>query len=321
MGDLIHTLPAVTDAKTNLTDLHFDWVAEESFAEIPSWHPGVDRVISVSLRRWRKSLLKTLLSGEVGTAIKQIRTSQYDYVIDAQGLLKSALITRFAKGKRCGLDFHSSRESMACLAYQQKFHVSKELHAIERIRMLFSKALGYRYDKQILDYGLNQNGFSSLQNSPPYLVFLHGTSRSTKLWPEQQWIALAHLAIKQGYTVYLTWGNESEKLRAEKIAASSDSCQIMPKMSLSEVAGLLSQASGVVGVDTGLAHLAAALAVPAVTIYTDTSPELTGTCGVSQLCLSRMEKTLTDKETAGLKIQLERTLTAPRVWASFQSLL
>ncbi len=321
MGDLLHTLPAVTDAKKKYPDIQFDWVAEESFAEIPSWHPGVDRVVPVALRRWRKNVFSTIKSGEIKTAIIQIRESDYDFVIDAQGLLKSALITLIARGKRCGMDFRTSRESLASFAYHNKYHIPRDLHAIERVRMLFAQALGYNYDRQSLNYGLNRNRFSSESLLTPYLVFLHGTSRSSKLWPEQHWIELVKIAKNQGFAVYLTWGNEQEKNRAEKIAASSDGCHVLPKMGLTRVAGLLSQASGVVGVDTGLAHLTAALAVPAVTIYMDTSPELTGSCGIDQFCLSQFGKMPKHEKTAGLRIQVEPDIAASKVWEHLQALL
>ena len=318
MGDLIHTLPAVTDAKKSLPEIQFDWVAEESFVEIPSWHPGVDHVIPVASRRWRKNVLKTVQSGDLCTAFKKIRSSQYDYVIDAQGLIKSAVITRTALGNRCGMDFRSSRESLASLAYQSKFQVPVNMHAIERVRMLFSKALGYSYDAFQLDYGLNQNIFSTEPQTSPYLVFLHGTSRSTKLWPEDQWIELAQIARNKGYAVCMTWGNEQEKQRANKIADHTEGCTVLPKMSLTKVAGLLSQASGVVGVDTGLAHLAAALAIPAVTIYMDTSPDLTGTCGIDQICLSQEQNGTSTTHTAGLQILQTQSITAKLVWENLQ---
>lgn len=319
MGDLIHTLPAVTDAKLNFPDIHFDWVAEEGFAEIPAWHPGVGNVISVALRRWRKNILETLKNGEICSAINKVRASEYDYVIDAQGLLKSSLITRFTRGKRCGMDLQSCRESLASLAYQNKYHVPKDMHAIERVRMLFAQVLGYSYNSQNLDYGLNRKNFSTQPLTFPYLVFLHGTSRSTKLWPDDDWIELAKIVRNQGYAVYMTWGNEQEKQRAEQIAAHDSGCIVLPKMSLGMVAGLLSQASGVVGVDTGLAHLGAALAIPAVTIYMDTSPELTGTCGLNQICLTQKDSGVQNRKTAGLRILTEHQISASNVWDKLQA--
>ena len=321
MGDLIHTLPAVTDAKKNLPNVQFDWVAEESFAEIPIWHPGVDRVISIAFRRWRKNVLQAIQSGELCNAFKQVRSSKYDYVIDAQGLLKSAFVTGFARGNRCGMDFQTSRESLASLAYQSKFHVPVNMHAIERVRLLFAKVLDYSYNKQNLDYGLHRTIFTIESLTTPYLVFLHGTSRETKLWPESQWIELAKIAQTKGYAVYMTWGNEQEKQRADKISVHSEGCTVLPKMSLAKVAALLSQASGVIGVDTGLSHLAAALDIPAVTIYMDTCPDLTGTCGINQICLSQEQNIANTTPTAGLQILKTQTITAQLVWENLQESL
>ena len=94
LGDVIHALPAVTDAARAIPGIRFDWVVEESFAEIPAWHPAVDRVIPVALRRWRKAPFSAWFGGEWHRFRQSLRAERYDAVIDAQGLLKSALLTR-----------------------------------------------------------------------------------------------------------------------------------------------------------------------------------------------------------------------------------
>ena len=108
MGDVIHTLPALTDATAAIPGIRFDWVVEEGFSEIPAWHPAVDQVIPVAVRRWRKSLIQTWQSGEWQQFKKRIGASNYDAVIDAQGLLKSAFLAGKARGPRFGLDKHSA---------------------------------------------------------------------------------------------------------------------------------------------------------------------------------------------------------------------
>ena len=160
MGDLIHTLPAVTDARRFHPDIEFDWVVEESFAEIPLWHPAVRKVLPVAMRRWRKILHRKATRQEISGAIEHIREKNYDLVIDAQGLIKSALITRLCRGLRCGLDRNSCWEPIATLAYQRKIPVARELHAIARMRTLFAGILDYNYDPEQLDYGLQKESFN-----------------------------------------------------------------------------------------------------------------------------------------------------------------
>src|SRR5690606_34187458 len=117
LGDVIHTLPALTDAARALPGARFDWVAEENFAEIPAWHPAVDTVIPVALRRWRRAPLKAWRSGEWRAMKQAIAASPADVVIDAQELIKSALLTRYASAPVHGLDRASVREPFAARFY------------------------------------------------------------------------------------------------------------------------------------------------------------------------------------------------------------
>lgn len=316
MGDLIHTLPAVTDAQKAIPNIRFDWVAEESFAEIPSWHPAVDRVIPIALRRWKKNIISTIREGEVSAFFQSLRENQYDYIIDAQGLIKSAVVTRFAKGKRCGMDRHSLKEASAHWFYQHKFSVKKQAHAIERVRILFAKILGYEYQQSTLDYGLRITDFEAPQYEKPYFVFLHATSRDSKLWSESQWLGLRDKAFKAGVAVYLPWGSEQEHQRAKRISSDNKQCYVLPRMQLTQLAGLLANAKAVVGVDTGLAHLAAALSVPGITLYLDTYPGLTGSCGTNQICLTHMAMEMEENSIlmVGLKSIFYQHINAETVW-------
>ncbi|MFW5444088.1 MAG: lipopolysaccharide heptosyltransferase I [Methylococcaceae bacterium] len=313
MGDLIHTLPAVTDAKKAIPGISFDWVAEEGFSEIPSWHPAINKVIPIAMRRWRKNIVSA--RGEIARFVNELKYHEYDHVIDAQGLIKSALVARLAKGLHSGMDNKSCKESLASLFYSKKYAISKQAHAIERIRMLFADVLGYQYDSSSLDYGLLPSFFNDYNESvTPYLVFLHGTSGDYKLWPVEQWKLLTDIATTHGFTVYLPWGSEQERIRAELIANDFASCHVLPKMNLTEIAGLIAHASGVVGVDTGLAHLAAAIAIPGVTIYVDTYPRLTGSCGRNQICISKTKAQQTITTMAGLESVYSETLLADEIW-------
>jgi heptosyltransferase-1 len=319
MGDLIHTLPAVTDAKKAFPEIQFDWVAEEGFAEIPCWHPAVNKVIPVALRRWRKNFFSSMSNGELSKFVTDIKACDYDYVIDAQGLIKSALVTSLAKAERHGMDSASCKESFAAFFYRQHYPITKQAHAIERVRMLFAEVLGYTFEEKKLDYGLVASHFTEQKVTKPYLVFLHGSSADNKLWPIEQWEELAQIAISKQYTIYLPWGNEQERLRAEKIASSSDFCHALSKMNLTGLAGLLANASAVVGVDTGLAHLAAALSIPGITLYIDTYPKYTGACGEQQLCMSQMKIEQPVQTTTGLEVLNSDKMLAKEVWKQLEN--
>lgn len=287
MGDLVHALPALTEAADKYPDAVFDWVAEEGFAAIPALHRRVDRVITVAVRRWRKSVADARTRVEIRHAISELSQFRYNHVIDAQGLVKSGAISRFAKGTKCGMDFASCREGLASVFYRQRIHVPRQQHAIERVRQLFASVFGYEVDSDRLDYGIDSGRDSGSGSNAPYLVFLHASSAERKLWPAADWVQLGRMAADLGYSVQLPWGNPVERERARQLAGSADNFHVLPRMGLSELVPVLASAAGIVGVDTGLSHLGAALSVPGVTLYTATDPGLTGARGRYQQCLVR----------------------------------
>ena len=286
LGDVIHTLPALTDAQAAIPGIRFDWVVEEGFAEIPMWHPAVAEVMPVAIRRWRKHPLKALRSGEWQRFRQRLKKHQYDLVIDAQGLLKSALLTLGLKTPVAGLDNRSAREPLASRCYDQRIHVPRDQHAVERVRQLFAQALNYRVPDRIGDYGLDRSRLAGEHTAADYVVFLHGTTWVTKHWPELYWRQLAELAAEQGMQVKLPWGSDSEKARAERIAKGLPGVQVLPKLPLAGVAAILAGARACVAVDTGLGHLAAALDVPTVSLYGPTNPGWSGAYGQRQLHLA-----------------------------------
>ena len=136
LGDVIHTLPALSDAQKIIPSIQFDWVVEPAFSEIPAWHPVVNKIIPVNLRYFKKHPIEALKKKFIFDLYQQINQTNYDLIIDAQGLLKSAVIAKLAKGVRCGYDKNSIKEKWASYFYDQKYTVSKELHAISRIVVL-----------------------------------------------------------------------------------------------------------------------------------------------------------------------------------------
>lgn len=276
LGDVVHNLPIIHDIRKHHPDAMIDWVVEESFTDIPALHPHVHQVIPVAIRRWRKSIFKRQTWCEINHAKAQIARQHYDLIIDTQGLLKSALLTRFANGERHGYDKQSARESLASRFYQQRHHVSRALHAVARNRALAALSLGYSIPDEAPDYGIQASHPSAATFDFPFVMGLHGTSRDSKLWPVEQWVQLALSLESRQLKLLLPWSSEAERLRAEAIAKAADNVLVLPKLGISELAGVIGQAIAAVGVDTGLSHLSVALNIPTVAIYTDTDPALTG---------------------------------------------
>ncbi len=279
LGDIVHALPAISDIASQCPDIAVDWMVEESFAPIPALHPAVQRIIPVATRRWRKALFSRETWYEIASLRRMLRDRSYDLTIDLQGLIKSATLSWLVPTHRVGYAWSSAREPLATFAYQEKFTVPWALHAVERNRLLVGQALGY-VPKPEVRYGLNPP-VSAPPWAPtkPYVVLLHATSRPHKEWPEQQWIELGQRLHNQGLSTVIPGGSKLERARAVRLASGIPHALAAPAMNLAELAALLAHARCVVGVDTGLSHLAVALNRPVVAIFTATRPEDTGVYG------------------------------------------
>jgi heptosyltransferase-1 len=278
MGDVIHNLPIIADILAHYPDTQFDWMVEESFAEIPKLHPQVRNIIPVAVRRWRKSIFSRNTWREIGNLKTRLKHTDYDAIIDTQGLLKSAIMANFAQGEIHGMDYASAREPVASLFYRHKYPVGRNQHAVQRNRALAALTLKYPIPQSLPDYGLGNLTSQEINLELPrnYVVFLHGTSRDSKLWPVSHWVTLAEKLKQFNLQVLLPWSNPSEEIRAKDIAAQRSNVQVLPKLKLTALAGILANSKLNIGVDTGLMHLSTALNKPSIAIYTDTNPEFTG---------------------------------------------
>ena len=306
MGDVLHTLPALTDAQQAIPGIQFDWVVEEGFAQIPSWHAAVDRVIPVAIRRWRKAWFSAPIKAERKAFRDAVRLQQYDAIIDAQGLVKSAaLVTRLARGVKHGMDWSTAREPLASLFYNRKHHIAKQQHAVERTRELFAKSLGYAKPQSQGDYAIAQHFVNECNaDTGHYAVFLHATTRDDKHWPEANWRELIELLNNTGIRIKLPWGAPHEEERAKRVAEGFPYVDVLPRMSLEEVAHILAGAKFVVSVDTGLSHLTAALDRPNITLYGPTDPGLIGGYGKNQYTQQSHSGKLQDLDASLVNVSL-----------------
>jgi heptosyltransferase-1 len=281
LGDVIHHMPAVTDARRHRPGARIDWVVEDAFAPLVRLHRAVDGVVPVASRRWRSQMLSRSTWQETRAFMRAMREQTHGTVIDAQGLVRSALITRLARGRRHGYDAASVRERPASWFYDQHHCVDRALHAIARNRMLTGLALGYA-PSGAPDFGLDRAGL--MDGAPSReVILLHATARPEKEWPVQNWIALGQSLSARGLVPVLPWGTETERRRSERIAAALPNAVVPERQPLDAVARLVARASFVVGVDTGLLHLAAALGVPLVAIFLGTEPGQHGPLGSGKI--------------------------------------
>jgi heptosyltransferase-1 len=282
LGDVIHQMPALTEARQRLPQARFSWVVEEAFAPLVRLHPAVSEVIPVATRRWRQALFSPVNWRDMACFTSALRARRYDEIIDTQGLFRSALLARVGRGRRHGYDSDSVRERAATGLYDVRHHVPRDLHAIERNRRLTGLALGYHPEGGV-DFGLDR---ARLAPAPDrYGILLHATARAEKEWPEDRWMALGKALGSRTGSLLLPWGSEAERTRSVRIAAALDNARVPERQSLDRVAALIAGASFVVGVDTGLLHLAAALGVPLIAIFSGSEPGLTGPIGAGPIAV------------------------------------
>tara|TARA_Y100000588_G_C14136188_1_gene873904 strand:- start:67 stop:1044 length:978 start_codon:yes stop_codon:yes gene_type:complete len=284
MGDLMHALPALTDASKQIPNIEFDWVVDESFSEIPLWHPKVNSVIKTNHRIWKRNIFSFKLLNEINNIKKILNNKNYDAVIDMQNNLKSAAVSYLIKEPVNGMDKESVREYLAHFAYQFKHSIAKDDHAINRQRNLLAMSLDYKIKEEKLDYGITTNNFKKpkLQLPKNYLFLVHNASWPSKMWPISYWQELIKYINQEGFVGLLPSGSIEEYERAREIASVSDQCIALKTLSLNETAFIINQAEGCICSDTGLAHLAALLNKPSVTMYSVTKTGLIGTKGKNQ---------------------------------------
>jgi heptosyltransferase-1 len=282
LGDVVHQMPAVTEARRRRPDARLTWVVEEPYAPLVALHPAVDAVLPVASRRWRAALHRPGTWREIGAFRRALRARRYDVVVDTQGLFRTAIMAKLANGRRHGYDAASAREAWAAAFYDVRHRVDGALHAVVRNRLLTGLALGYAPAGDD-DFGLDRARLAR-PAAGRTAVLLHATARAEKEWPQERWIALARAVQARGYETVVPWGTAAERARSEHISAATHG-RVPQRQPLDEVARMLAGAALVVGVDTGLLHVAAALGVPLVAVFVGSDPALTGPRGTGPIAL------------------------------------
>jgi heptosyltransferase I len=286
MGDVVHNFPVVSDMSVHFPQAEIDWVVEEAFAPIVRLHAMVQQIIPVSIRRWRRSLFVRSTWREVADFRRKVQARSYDAVVDTQGLFKSALLAACAPGRKFGMDWASSREPIGWL-YDRAISIPWDRHAVERNRALAAQALEYPLAgpanyainvppraQQALGKLLPPSHLNALKRA--YAVLLHSTSAAEKEWPQASWADLGSTLASRGMQILIPYGTTDEEARSERLANQIPGSLVPPRLPLDALSALLGGAALVIGVDTGLSHLAAALGRPTVGIYCASDPGATG---------------------------------------------
>ncbi|MDP1655110.1 MAG: lipopolysaccharide heptosyltransferase I [Hylemonella sp.] len=283
LGDVVHAMPAVQDIRRALPDAQIDWVVERSFAPLAQHCAGVRRVIPCELRRWRKAPFSAATRAEWRAFKTELQREAYDAVIDLQGLTKSALVAWLARltpsGRRYALANQtdgSGYEAPTRWVADVAIPVEPHVHAVQRGRELCARALGYALPDSE-SFGLIAQ-VNPAQDAPetiakasasnrPCVALVHGTSRADKEWPVAHWLDLAARLDGAGFDVALLHGTDAEQQRSEAMAREMAHASVWPRLTLDALTDALVRCAGVIGVDSGLSHIAVALDLPHVQIY------------------------------------------------------
>jgi heptosyltransferase-1 len=291
LGDVVHAMAAVQDIRKVRPDVQIDWVVERGFAPLVQRCAGVVRIIPCDLRRWRRKPLAAVTRSEWRRFRADLQLEAYDWVLDLQGLTKSAWIAWLARRTPTGLHVSlgnrtdgSSFEAPARWLADRAVVLPTHVHAVQRSRLLCAAALGYAVAGPAV-FGLQARGLHCLPQAKPLVVLVHGTSRRDKEWSRDHWRTLGQRLNAAGYRVALAHGSAAEKETSEAIAAGVDDALVWPTMTLDVLVDAMGASAGVIGVDSGLSHIAVALDLPHVQLYNFDTAWRTGPQGGRQVAV------------------------------------
>ena len=283
MGDVLHALPVLADIKNAFgKQTQIDWVVEPNYASLLAQHPLINQVYPLPLRKY-KNTFKRFNNPNTKKLKQLLRQQSYDVVLDLQGLLKSAIVSRWAKAPVYGYNKKSIREPLASYFYQHKFQVDKSEHAITRMRELTANALSYTLPNTLPDYRLNTYK-ASAQDVKSNIILFPFTTWQSKHWPKHHWQSCIKL-LSENYNIYIAWGSDEEHKQATEFIAHQSHCQLTPQLNIKQMQQFLLNMHAFIGVDTGFAHLATAMDIPGIVLMGPTDKHRSGPLGERQLAL------------------------------------
>ena len=268
MGDIVHAMVALQYLKAAHPSLQIDWVVEKVFAPVLEDNPDIDTILPIELKKVKKEK-GTLF--EVIKCVKGYAENGYDLVIDAQGLIKSAIVARLLGTPRAGFSYGSIREGLASFFYTQKVVIPYDANTIDRNAKVLGEPLGVTITQEMI---VNKKPFlfyREAEHLMPYLsttkkniIFVIGSTWESRNYPKEHFAKISELLQE---SVLIVWGNNVEKERAEWIARQSSHAKVLPKLDLNALKYVIAKADLVIGNDTGPTHMAWGLNRPSITLF------------------------------------------------------
>ncbi|MFD0667115.1 lipopolysaccharide heptosyltransferase I [Ramlibacter sp. MAHUQ-53] len=291
LGDVVQTLPVLHDIQGQFPQARIDWVVEEAFAPLVRRAARVDRVLPIAQRRWRKARFDPVHRQERRAFFEALRAQAYDAVIDCQGLLKSALVARRARLAPGGFSATFGNASELCgyewpvrWLLQRPLPMPARIHAVARTRLLVAQALGYA-GLGVLEQPPTYPWRRRAPAGVPQVLLAHGTTRADNEWPAAHWAEIGRRLTAQGCEVQLPQASDAEGALADRIAREiGASARVLPRMGLPALLEHMEGLSGLVGVDSGVAHMGVALDLPVVEIFSQPRAWRAGPVGRPHQC-------------------------------------
>lgn len=269
MGDIIHAMVALQYIKKKYPNILIDWFVEESFSQVLQNNPHINNIYSVNLKSIKKNKLEIFNQIKL---IKNYSKNNYDLVIDAQGLIKSAIVSRLLGNAVAGFDKNSIREKSASLFYNKKVSIAYDENTIDRNVKVLSSPLDFEItSKMILDKepflfykDANPIIYDYLKKEKKNIVFVIGSTWESRNYPKEKFLKIAN-ELKENCIV--VWGNQSEKEKALWLENNSKFIKALPKINLNSLKALISKSNLLIGNDTGPTHMAWAFNIPSITIF------------------------------------------------------
>jgi len=268
MGDIVHAMVALQYLKTYNPKLEIHWIVEKVFAPLLEHNPHIDKILPLELKAIKKN--KKLLFREI-KKVKAYAQNDYDLVIDAQGLLKSAITAKLLGKNIIGFSKDSIREGIASYFYTQKVSIAYDANTIDRNAKVLAEGLGLEITPKMIDekeaflfYKEENNLKHFLSKSKKNIVFVIGSTWESRNYPKEQFVQVAK---SLGENILIVWGNEGEKEKAQWLEAQSPNIKALPKIDLNTLKELIDKADLLIGNDTGPTHIAWGLNIPSITLF------------------------------------------------------
>ncbi|CAA6811509.1 MAG: Lipopolysaccharide heptosyltransferase I (EC [uncultured Sulfurovum sp.] len=269
MGDIIHAMVALQYIKEAHPDIKIDWIVEQGFASVLEGNPHIDNILTLNLKSIKKD--KSEFFSQI-KKVKRYAKNNYNLVLDAQGLIKSALTAKLLGKKRAGFSKESIREGVASYFYNQKVEIAYDANTIDRNATILSEPLNFRITSQmIIDkkpflFYQDEDAiiYNYLSTEKRNIIFVIGSTWESRNYPKEKFAEIANTLQEN---VLIAWGSEEEKQKAEWIEANSNHAKVLPKINLNTLKAVIAKSDLLIGNDTGPTHMAWGLNIPSITIF------------------------------------------------------